>query len=132
MTNFNQAHHVDRPRTKAETEVDDKLWEEAGFENLGAPRITYTGIGITFEVSPGIVTDETGTHAGLVARHPGKEILFPRFAPAADIAARLDDEIAAIAAIGELIDVDDFMTANLPQTTPPTNTRPGAEYGVWV
>lgn len=41
---------------------------------------------------------------------------------------------AAIASPGSLVDAYllDWLTANLPQTNPPVNTRPGAEYGVDV
>ncbi len=61
----------------------------------------------------------------------GRQIPIGSATPA-EIAVRLNDEIATQTGIGDLIDVDDFMTEGLPQTNPPRNTRPGAEYGVWI
>jgi hypothetical protein len=68
---------------------------------------------------------------GWVAICDGRQIPIGTATPA-EIKIRLDDEIAKLTGVGEVIDLDDWMTAGLPQTNPPVNPRPGAEYGVIV
>lgn len=92
-----------RRPSKRTSEASDKAFEAAGFSTewiRGSPRKTYTWQGIfpKFEVCPGAVTDATGTHAGLVAKHAQSqtEILFRYGTNPADIASRLDTEILRI------------------------------------
>jgi hypothetical protein len=61
-------------------------------------KLTYTWAGIfpTFTLTPGTLTDNTGTYAGLIARYGDKKILFAYGTNPAAIAARLDDEILEI------------------------------------
>jgi hypothetical protein len=143
MTNYKQAKncrkrggnikdgHGGRRQTKKQQQKDEKQWLDAGFAYRwirNAPRLVYTwqqGEFPVFEVCPGIVTDDTGTRAGLVAKHEqsGKEILFAYGTSPAIIAARLNGEILAIMRhdadidgpaidwepVGEWIDIDQFM-----------------------
>jgi hypothetical protein len=113
-----------RPSKRA-SEASDKAFEAAGFRTewiRGAPRMTYTwkdGTFPKFEVCPGIITDTTGTHAGLVAKHAQSqtEILFRYGTNPAVIAARLDTEILRIkradAADNEPINWDEWKSEGL-------------------
>ena len=120
-------HQPERRQTKRQRQAAENQWAAAGFNLTDWNKWAYTWPGNfpVFEISPGILTNDTGTYAGLIARYAsaGIEILFVYGTPPQDIAARLDTEI------GE-IDVDDYMTDNLPLTNPPVNARTGAEYGL--
>jgi hypothetical protein len=132
--NRKDGNRPDRRQTKAQRKADEDAFLAAGFGYQwirGAPRLTYTCQGEfpVFEVCPGITTDDTGTHAGLVAKHAqsGKEILFDYGTSPAIIAARLDGEILAImrhdadvdgppidwVSAGEWVDIDQFMAAEV-------------------
>lgn len=148
MTNFRQArssgkrggnnkdgHRSDRRQTKKQTQAAEDQWLVAGFELVDWNKWTYTwdhpdGKIPVFKVAPGTVSNDTGTHAGLVAQYALGVLswwtcLFPYGTPPADIAARLNDEILAIMRhdadvdgppldwkpAGEWIDVDAWMAA---------------------
>ncbi|MHC4687418.1 MAG: hypothetical protein ACYTEW_24385 [Planctomycetota bacterium] len=114
-------------------------WAEAGFVWVPGTPATYTftwdGDFPVIGLSPGIVVDEEGAHAGMVAHYPEAdiEIVFPYGTPPTDIAARLNDEILAIMRHdAELIespldwvDVDDWMTR--PQEAARQSTRAARE-----
>jgi hypothetical protein len=119
MTNFRQvtsnklrgANKKDpqSPRqTKAQRHAIIEEFEAAGFTwTPGTWRYTWEGNFPVFSVAPGIITNEIGTHAGLVAKYgPASiEILFPYGTKPAEIAAQLNDEILAI--MRHDADVDD-------------------------
>jgi hypothetical protein len=142
MTNFRQVrnnrkrggnrkdgHRPDRRQIKAQRQTAEDQWIKAGFNSVDWNKWTYTWPGNfpVFQLAPGIVTNDQGTRAGMVARYPktGKEILFSYGTPPVDIKAQLDDEIFAImqhdATIDELpldwqssveeIDIDEWMVA---------------------
>ncbi len=116
MTNYKQArtngkrggnkkdgYSPDRRQTKAQRQAAEERWLAAGFTYRwfrGGPRLTYSWRGDfpVFKLAPGILKDETGTHAGLIARYSPAdiEILFPYGTRPVDIAARLNDEILEI------------------------------------
>jgi hypothetical protein len=72
---------------------------------------------------------------GWVAICDGRQIPLGTIS-AEEIKIILDDQIAGITGVGEVIDLDDWMTAGLApaerQKMGRVNTRPGAEYGVIV
>jgi hypothetical protein len=110
MTNFRQvtsnklrgANKKDpqAPRqTKVQRQAAGDEMEAAGFTWTPGPwRYTWEGNFPVFIVAPGIITNEIGTHAGLVARCAAAsiEIFFPYGTRPASIAAQLNDEILAI------------------------------------
>jgi hypothetical protein len=92
-----------RRQSKAQHEACEAEWITAGFSRKwirGAPRLTYTWPGNfpIFTLAPGMVTDDQGTHEGLVARYApaDREILFPYGTSPAQIRAQLNDEIFEI------------------------------------
>ncbi len=111
MTNYRQARSSNprgmnqkdgRPhrRTKSQWQTAADDWIAAGFIPDDWNKWTYTWLGEfpVFSISPGIFTDDTGVHAGLVARYAPVdiEILFPYGTDPITIKGRLDDEILAI------------------------------------
>lgn len=148
MTNYKQVRtngkrganiKEDQPpcQTKRQRQAASDKFQVAGFAQIDWNKWSYSWAGGKFPVfviSPGTHADDQGSiHAGLIARCEGveKEILFAYGTDPAVIKVRLDDEIAALTEIGEMLDFDGWL-ADLPKTNPPVNTRPGAEYGVWV
>jgi hypothetical protein len=134
MTNFRQvtsnklrgANKKDpqAPRqTKAQRQAAGVEMEAAGFIQIDWNKWTYE----CFRLVPGTVD----FRPGWIAICDGRRIPIGT-ASAAEIKQRLDDEIANMIGVGEAIDIDDYMLAGLPQTNPPINARPGAEYGVWI
>jgi len=114
MTNFRQARHnntrgsnqkdgrrTDSRPTKAQRQVAEAEWVAAGFTQEDWNKWSYTWLGEefpVFSIAPGILTDDTGAHAGLVAQYAptGIEILFPYGTDPSNIKNRLDDEILII------------------------------------
>lgn len=116
MTNYKQApgndkrggnkkdgYRPDRRQTKAQSQAAEERWLAAGFTYRrfrGGLRLTYSWPGDfpVFKLAPGSVTDDTETHAGLIARYSPAdiEILFPYGTRPVDIATRLNDEILEI------------------------------------
>jgi hypothetical protein len=93
----NQKDHRPPHQTKASRRNYDAKLAEAGFTWVGL-KLTYTWPGVfpAFILAPGIATDETGTHAGLIARCGDIEILFPYGSDPEAMAAQLDDEILEV------------------------------------
>lgn len=116
--NMKDGHRPDRRQTRAHRQSDEDQWVAAGFFfrwlRDAPPRLTYswTGEFPLFEVVPDIVTDDTGTRAGLIARYTpaNVKIFFPYGTAPADIAARLNDEILAI--MRHDAEIDDQPLAN--------------------
>jgi hypothetical protein len=114
-----------------------KLFEAAGFIRYGWNKWTYSfDDSPEFVVAPGTIINSEGMpRQGLVARCDDKEVFFPYGTAPADIAARLDDEIAVITGVGPMIDFEDWTDSLTPaesQRMGRVNTRPGVQYGVWV
>jgi hypothetical protein len=114
-------HHAPRPRSQT------KEFEANGFEREGWNKWAYTWQDNfpIFTVTPGIATDDTGTHAGLVARYAPAdiEIIFPYGTPPKRIAERLNDEILAI--MQHDADLDGPPISWEPSVTPP-------DVGPWI
>jgi hypothetical protein len=122
--NIKEGHGPGRRQTKAQAQVDEKRWTDAGFTyrwTRNAPRLIYTWQGDfpTIEVNPGVANDQVG----MVARYSEAdfEMCFPYGTLPGDIAARLDDIIFDIMQAqpddildwqpaNEEIDIDDFMS----------------------
>jgi hypothetical protein len=86
-------------QTKAQRESAIAEFEAAGFTWTPGPwTYTWPGNFPVFRLAPGILVDDTGPHAGLIARYSPAdiEILFPYGTPPTDMAARLNDEILAV------------------------------------
>lgn len=98
--NRKDGHRPDRRQTKARRQAIENQWTAAGFKMTDWNKWTYTwpGESPVFRLTPGILIDDRGTHAGLIARYASadKKILFVYGTDPASIKARLDDEILAI------------------------------------
>jgi hypothetical protein len=111
-------------QTKAQCQAAGDEMEAAGFTQIDWNKWSYG----EFRIVPGTVDFRPGWVA---ICDDGRRIPIGT-ASAVEIKQRLDDEIAAITGVGELVDIDEWMLIGLPPTDPPANTRPGAEYGVIV
>jgi hypothetical protein len=117
-------------QTKTQRQAAGDEMDAAGFKMIDWNKWTYTwpfGEFPSFRLVPGMVDFRPGW---IAICDDGRHIPIGT-APAMEIKQRLDDEIAAIIGM-DVIDIDGFMLAGLPQTNPPTSTRVGAEYGVIV
>jgi hypothetical protein len=95
---YNQKDAQPPRQTKAQYQAAGDRWEAAGFIRVDWNKRSYSWSGNfpIFTIAPGILTDDTGTYAGLIARYGDKKILFAYGTNPAAIAARLNDEILEI------------------------------------
>jgi hypothetical protein len=132
MTNFKQAgRNGKRGANQKDGGCHRQLVRQSGFwgvEGFLPTRTPDQWIYESFEIVQGCVNFGPGWVA---ICDNGRQIPLGTIS-AEEIKVRLDDEIAKMTGVGEVIDVDEWMLKNLPQTSPLTNCRLGAEYGVWT
>jgi hypothetical protein len=95
-----QANKKDGNGSLARQRDYNVILEALDFIRIGWNKWSFTWGGDfpIFTLAPGTFTDDTGTHAGLIARYSlaDIEILFPYGTSPADIKTRLNDEILEI------------------------------------